>query len=76
MSEKVFDAVEAVRLRTGEATSRRPGGLYDIEGRCAEAEVAESGLSGRLMLAAVCKEGVAEVEVGVGSSSASNGDTS
>jgi hypothetical protein len=71
-SEKVFDADEADRLRSREATSRCPSDLYAADGGRIETVVTDSGLAARLMVAAVCKE---MAETGLGSSSASNGET-
>jgi len=74
-SEKVFDADEADRLRSRQATSRCPSGLYAADGGRIEAVVIDSGRTARLMLtaAAVCTKDMGET--GLWSSSASNGET-
>jgi hypothetical protein len=71
-SGNVFDAPEPVLLGIGEATSRDPTGLRDIKEGTVEHGVVESGLIGRRKSVVLCSEGCAEV--GVGSSSASNGE--
>ena len=69
-----MDAWEAERVGVGETTSRLPTELCDTGGDRTEVEVVGSGLIGPLILAALWADGW--VEVGVGSSSASNGEVS
>lgn len=74
MSDKVADARETERFGVEETTSRGPSGLYVFEGDCTGREVARSGLIELQIEGGFCDDG--SEEVGVRSSSTSNGEVS